>query len=408
MIEERDVEIQTLMDNEEFHTKLKEDMEQKVTTITQLRADIQDHLSENSRLRTENVNLKNKGKVVVNESRVVGNTTKVQAAEVRRETDLTETVLALTEAVEMMNNRLERQEKLLSQPAGPSLKPIVPPRPNVPKAPKVPARRNTLPPPVLPVIPPKMNMPPPPPPPPIFPSLQPSPSTSTSAPVQPLLPPRPTLPFQQRSATAHTFASPSAAKSRVHTTLIVSDSMPTKINMSSIKSNINVREEGVIFKKFPGHTAEEISFYAPKPLSDHKPDRVVVIAGTNDLTRAMYEKSKVNEYQVVESILKIGRAARDQGAKKIYLSSIVVRRGYYYREAVNRVNDLLYMACLAEDFLYLDHSMITMDHISSDGIHPNEFGAAILKFNILSVFDSFRSELIDFREEYERAVGSRC
>ena len=178
--------------------------------------------------------------------------------------------------------------------------------------------------------------------------------------------------------------------------------------MSSIKSNINVREEGVIFKKFPGHTAEEISFYAPKPLSDHKPDRVVVIAGTNDLTRAMYEKSKVNEYQVVESILKIGRAARDQGAKKIYLSSIVVRRGYYYREAVNRVNDLLYMACLAEDFLYLDHSMITMDHISSDGIHPNEFGAAILKFNILSVFDSFRSDLIDFREEYERAVASRC
>ena len=129
--------------------------------------------------------------------------------------------------------------------------------------------------------------------------------------------------------------------------------------------------QGVIFKKFPGHTAEEISFYAPKPLSDYSPDRVISIAGTNDLTRATYEKGHIDEYKVVESILKVGRAARNQGAKKIYISSIVIRRGYYYREGARRVN-VLYMACLAEDFIFLDHSAITMDHISSDGIHPNQ------------------------------------
>ena len=166
-------------------------------------------------------------------------------------------------------------------------------------------------------------------------------------------------------------------------------------------------KEGVIFKKFPGHTAEEISFYAPKPLSDHKPERVVVIAGTNDLTRAKYDKGKIDEYEVVDSILKIGRAAREQGAEKIYLSSILIRRGYEYREAARKVNDLLYMACLAEDFMYLDHSDIAMEHISTDGIHPNPLGSAILKYNILSVFDTFNSELMDFKEDYERAC-SRC
>ena len=121
----------------------------------------------------------------------------------------------------------------------------------------------------------------------------------------------------------------------------------------------------------------------------------------------MYEDDIVDEYEVVESILKIGRAARDQEVEEIYLSSIVVCRGYRYLEAINRVNDLLYMACLAEEFLYLDHSNIVMDHISTDGIHPNHFGAAILKYNILSVFDTFRSELMDFKDDFDRAV-SRC
>ena len=58
-------------------------------------------------------------------------------------------------------------------------------------------------------------------------------------------------------------------------------------------------------KRFPGHTAEQMAYYAPKPLDGYKPDQVIIIAGTNDLTRSMYEKGAVDEYDIVDKVLKI-------------------------------------------------------------------------------------------------------
>ena len=190
-----------------------------------------------------------------------------------------------------------------------------------------------------------------------------------------------------------------------HTTMIVTDSMTGGVKVNGIKKNIRGKDERILFKRFPGHTAEEIAFYATKPLSDNKPDKVIIVAGTNDLTRAVYDKGTIDEYEVVQSLMKIGRAAREHGAKKIYVSSIMTRRGYRYCEGIKKVNDLLYMACVAEDFLFMDHADITMAHISADGIHLNAHGTAILFYNILSVFDSFDGDLIDFKKDYEHAMS---
>ena len=62
------------------------------------------------------------------------------------------------------------------------------------------------------------------------------------------------------------------------------------------------------------------------------------------------------------------------------------------------------MACVAEHFVYLDQSGITLDHISSDGIHPNHYGSTILKYNILNTFRTFNPRLFDFKEEYENSL----
>ena len=137
-----------------------------------------------------------------------------------------------------------------------------------------------------------------------------------------------------------------------------------------IKKNIKGNEK-IIFKRFPGHTAEDIAYYAEKPLHDKKPEKVIIVAGTNDLTRDAYEKEEMDEYAVVENLMKIGRTAREQGARTVHISSIMVRRGYRYAEIVQKVNDLLYMACVAEKFVYMDQANITMAHISSDGVHLN-------------------------------------
>ena len=186
--------------------------------------------------------------------------------------------------------------------------------------------------------------------------------------------------------------------------MIITDSISSKVNVNHIKDNINSTKEAAIFKRFPGHTAEEIAFYAPKPLEDCKPDQVVVIAGTNDLSKAFYEKGTIDEYEVVESVMKIARAAQEKGAKKVHVSSIVVRRGNQYRDVIPRVNDLLYMTCLAENFIFMDQDAITPVHISSDGVHLNFYGATLLKMKILSVFDTFDPNVIDFNFDYEKAL----
>ena len=187
-------------------------------------------------------------------------------------------------------------------------------------------------------------------------------------------------------------------------TMIITDSMAGGIKMSNIKSNIVVRDREFIIKRFPGHTAEEMACYAPKPLSDKKPDQVILVAGTNDLTRSMYDSGNVDEYEVVNSILMIGRAARNYGAQKIHISGIMARRGYKYGEAVRRVNDLLHMACVAEDFLYMCQDDIKSVHLSADGVHLNSYGTAVLMFNIFSVFDSFNCDLMDFKDDYNYAL----
>ena len=187
------------------------------------------------------------------------------------------------------------------------------------------------------------------------------------------------------------------------TTMIVTDSMSGGVKANNIKRNLKGKEK-IIFKRFPGHTAEEISFYAQKPLNDLKPEKVIIVAGTNDITKNMYE-NMADEYSVVESIMKIGREARKHGAKKIHISSIMVRKGYRYGDVLRKVNELLYMACVAEDFLFLDQADITMAHISSDGIHLNSHGSAILLYNILSLFDAFDRNFIDFNADYEYAIS---
>ena len=190
-----------------------------------------------------------------------------------------------------------------------------------------------------------------------------------------------------------------------HTTMILTDSMSGGVKVNSIKKNIRGKDEQIIIKRFPGHTAEDMAFYATKPLGDTKPDKVIIVAGTNDLTRAIYDKGTIDEFEVVQSLMKIERVAREHGAKKIYVSSIMTRRGYRFCEGIKKVNDLLYMACIAEDFLFMDQAAITMAHVSADGIHLNSHGSAILFYNILSVFDTFDGDFIDFKKDYEHAMS---
>ena len=82
----------------------------------------------------------------------------------------------------------------------------------------------------------------------------------------------------------------------------------------------------------------------------------------------------------------------------------MTRWGHQYKNAINRVNNLIQRTCNDENFLYMDQDDITGAHVAGDGIHPNFYGSTILKFNILSVFRSFNPYLTNFDDDYERAL----
>ena len=68
------------------------------------------------------------------------------------------------------------------------------------------------------------------------------------------------------------------------------------------------------------------------------------------------------------------------------------------------MNDLLYMTCLAENFVFMDQGEIRPAHISSDGVHLTYNGDTLLKMKILSTFDTFDPNLINFKEDYQNAL----
>ena len=78
--------------------------------------------------------------------------------------------------------------------------------------------------------------------------------------------------------------------------MIITDNMSGGVKVNHIKKNTGRKDEQIFIKRFPGHTAEDIAFYATKPLTEKKPDRVIIVAGTNDLSKAVYEKKSIDEY----------------------------------------------------------------------------------------------------------------
>ena len=53
----------------------------------------------------------------------------------------------------------------------------------------------------------------------------------------------------------------------------------------------------------------------------------------------------------------------------------------------------------------MDQDNIKLVHVSSDGTHLNAHGTTILFFNILSVFNSFDSNSMDFKEDFNYAMS---
>ena len=168
-----------------------------------------------------------------------------------------------------------------------------------------------------------------------------------------------------------------------------------------MRSHIDKNEEDILVNRHPGATAEEIAYYSKLTLSKIRPDKVIIFAGSNDISRMYYNTKSVDEYEVVKHILDIARNARSTGAKTIYVSSVLPRSGYEFKNIIKRVNSLLNSSCHYEGFHFLEHSDITKQHLGYDGLHCNKYGYTIIKMNILRCFSTFNPFLCDFIDFYD-------
>ena len=186
-------------------------------------------------------------------------------------------------------------------------------------------------------------------------------------------------------------------------TVVLCDSTIGYTTSKQFNCYLEGKEEKIILKKFPGHTADEIKWYCDHPLGHIKPRQVIVIAGTNDITKGFYEND-LNVNKIINNIIDIGRKGKENGAVNVVISSILPRRGHKYVEVIREINKGLSEACMDEGFTFLDNMDIVLSHIGKDGIHPNNQGHTILKMNLLKCMITFNPYCCDFTSFYEKCL----
>ena len=195
----------------------------------------------------------------------------------------------------------------------------------------------------------------------------------------------------------------SYSRAHIAETVVLCDSTIGHTTSKQFNCYLEGKEEKIILKKFPGHTADEIKWYCDHPLKNIKPRQVIVIAGTNDITKGFYEKN-LDIDTIINNIIDIGRKGRENGALNVVISSILPRRGYKFVDVIRNINNGLSKACMDEGFEFLDNLDIVLSHIGKDGIHPNNKGHTILKMNLLKCMFTFNPYCCDFTSFYDRCL----
>ena len=162
--------------------------------------------------------------------------------------------------------------------------------------------------------------------------------------------------------------------------------MPTVIMTDSMSNRVPNKNElfkkGILFKKFYGQTARDMSHYVDYVSSEYSPQNLVIIAGTNDISYT-HRKGNFNTDAIVENILTIGRIGRAYGAT-VWISGLFVRENRQLNKLTIEVNKLLKNKCEAEGIYFIDQEAIELKHIDDDKLHLNDEGGLILGKNILN------------------------
>ena len=92
------------------------------------------------------------------------------------------------------------------------------------------------------------------------------------------------------------------------------------------------------------------------------------------------------------NIINIRLNCKNHGIKKVFISSILVKKTPKLSRIIRRVNDQLRELCEINGFLFINNDMIATDHLWRDVIHLQDIGTNILTKHFYQVFNNFLFE----------------
>jgi len=150
-----------------------------------------------------------------------------------------------------------------------------------------------------------------------------------------------------------------------------------------IKNVTDPTEEEIKLSKHNGATSDELNHMTKFFIETNLPDNLIVVAGLNDILKEKRERNDVNCKEVSNSVVNIGRMARDSGVGRVSISAIIKPRFRDCHSYVDEVNAYIQQQCIAKNFVYFSHGNIGLGDLG-DNLHVSRDGNVKLKHNILS------------------------
>jgi hypothetical protein len=142
-------------------------------------------------------------------------------------------------------------------------------------------------------------------------------------------------------------------------TMILSDSMVGNIRNWELATEL--RHERASVQKFPGHTAVNMAGYAKTLIPELKPDKLIILTGTNDLSYSIKEGT-FQPQDIAEKIMNVARIGRNYGLP-VVVSSLFIRKQKEIDKCTRETNEILKTLCEREGFEYMNQSNIYRKHL---------------------------------------------
>ena len=166
--------------------------------------------------------------------------------------------------------------------------------------------------------------------------------------------------------------------------LIVGDSICGGIKRPEFMDELKSRgmDVDVSIRRYTGGQSHELYHHAKQNIADERPHGLILVGGTNDMSQRDGRR-QLSDSEIANNLLATGQLARSQGVSKVFISSIIVRKGVHYERRASAINRILRDGCNQYGFIYIDNNNITRGELQ-DGLHLNDEGTLIFKNNIIN------------------------